>query len=135
MINSYRNYAIILVVFIHTHIYLLTYAQPNVPFFIAWIYSKFLGYFHPASVLAAITGYLYFKDIDSNNYQIKQFIRTKYIKRLQIVLIPYIFWISLFFWEIICYYILIHSIQKPFLHQSIMTSPFQIMFFHLFSLT
>jgi len=97
MINTFRNYALLLVVFIHAHIYLSEYSRVEAPYWLIYIYNNFIGYFHPASVLAAISGYLFYKDLSGDPEKWNMFLKEKYFKRIKSILIPYLFWVSLFF--------------------------------------
>lgn len=97
MINSFRNYSLLLVVFIHAHIYLLDYTHVEVPVFLSTIYFNFFGYFHPASILAAISGYLFFKDFSNDPERWNRFLKEKYAKRIKSILVPFVFWVAFFF--------------------------------------
>ncbi|MCC6372226.1 MAG: acyltransferase family protein [Bacteroidia bacterium] len=97
MINAFRNYSLLLVVFIHSHIYMVEYAKIDVPKFLLGIYNSFLGYFHPASILAAISGYLFFRDFSNNPQHWNTFIKEKYAKRIKSILVPFVFWVGFFF--------------------------------------
>lgn len=97
MINTFRNYALLLVVFIHAHLYVVEYAHINVPVWLSFLYYHFIGYFQPASILAAISGYLFFKDFSNDPEKWEVFLKHKYIKRIKSILFPYFFWVSFFF--------------------------------------
>ena len=97
MINCFRKYALFLVVFIHSHLNMTYYFDVSVPSFLVNCYGYVLGYFHPASILAAISGYLLFKSFDCSDKNWRSSFNGKYIKRIYSLLIPYVFWISLFF--------------------------------------
>ncbi len=97
MINAIRNYALIIVVFIHTHIFLISYTQVKVANWLVYFYNNFLSYFHPASLLAAISGFLFFKDYYEHHKSWRVFFKDKYLKRIKSIFIPYFFWITIFF--------------------------------------
>lgn len=97
MINAIRNYALIIVVFIHTHVYLMSYTQVKVADWLSGFYFNFLSYFHPASLLAAISGFLFFKDYYEHHKDWRVFYKEKYLKRIKSIFVPYFFWITLFF--------------------------------------
>ena len=97
MINAIRNYALLIVVFIHTHIFLMSYTGVTVSSGLAAFYNNFLSYFHPASLLAAISGYLFFKDYYVHHKDWRVFFKDKYMKRIKSIFVPYFFWITLFF--------------------------------------
>lgn len=86
-----------LVIFIHAHIYFIEYSHVQVPDWLIYVYNNFLEYFHPASLLAAISGYLFFKDLGHDHNKWRSFLKDKYRKRILSILIPYVFWVSLFF--------------------------------------
>jgi peptidoglycan/LPS O-acetylase OafA/YrhL len=97
MINTFRNYALLLVVFIHAHLYIMEYAHVNVPDWLLAINYNLLGYFQPAAILAAISGYLFFKDIADDPEKWQVFLKHKYFKRIKSILLPYLFWVGFFF--------------------------------------
>ena len=97
MINAFRNYSLMLVVFIHAHIYTTSYQNVDVPSWLVYFYNNCLGFFHPASVLAAISGYLFFKDFSVNHKNWGVFYGEKYFKRMKSIFVPFFFWITVFF--------------------------------------
>jgi hypothetical protein len=92
MLNTIRSFSLILVVFIHSHVYLIDYSHFVPPASLVFLYNGLLSLFHPASILAAISGYLYFKD-----HRGDRLLNEKYLKRLRSIFIPYVFWLTVFF--------------------------------------
>jgi hypothetical protein len=92
MINTFRSLSLIVVVFIHAHVYLISYSALIPANWLVTFYDYFLSCFHPASILAAISGYLYFKDQKGD-----RLLNEKYIRRMRSILVPYLFWLTLFF--------------------------------------
>lgn len=97
MINAFRNYSLMLVVFIHAHIYTTSYQSVDVPQWLVYFYNNCLGFFHPASVLAAISGFLFFKDFSVNHKNWSVFYGEKYFKRMKSIFVPFFFWVTVFF--------------------------------------
>lgn len=98
MINAYRKYALMLVVFIHVHVYFMGYTEADAPHFLAVLYHKLFGFFHPASVLAAISGYLLFKEYTFySGEHIVRHLREKYLRRVWSIFLPYFFWLTVLY--------------------------------------
>jgi len=98
VINRIRSSSLALVIFIHAYIFLYSYVGvDHVPTAFSIFYGYFFAYFHPASLLAAISGYLFFKGYSVKHTKEVTFQRNKYLKRIQSIIVPYLFWVTLFF--------------------------------------